>query len=265
MCYHVLQINGQVTARSTTVWSPTNLELQTDEIKATFTAFDEAIANMLKDDEFPVEGEKPDLEAWADLAADRDFREEFFTVYQDPGVKDADDETREPSPAIMDEDYLRMELALPRDGDGPVLARVKKRLKDNNGKPIGVANKNPILDTRVFEVEFLDGHTVSLTANAIAESLFAQLDSDGRRLLLIDEIVDHRKSHDAIDRADGFTVTKSGQKKHRQTTKGWELLVRWKDGSETWTALKDLKEAFIVLVAEYAIQNKIHEEPAFAW
>jgi Reverse transcriptase (RNA-dependent DNA polymerase) len=265
MCYYVLQQNGQVTARST-VWNPTNLELQTDEIKATFTAFDTAIDTMLKDDEFPVEGDKPDPETWADLAtSDEDFRDEFFTVYANPGIKEADDEIAEPSPGIMDEDYSRMELALPRNGNGPELARVKKRLKDNDGKPIGVANANPILDTRVFEVEFLDGHTVSMTANAIAESLFAQVDSEGRRLLLIDEIVDHRKSGEAVDVADGFITTKSGKKKRRQTTKGWELLVRWKDGSETWNALKDLKESFIVLVAEYAVQNRIHEEPAFAW
>ena len=37
-----------------------------------------------------------------------------------------------------------MEPALPRDGDGPTLARVKKRLKDSDGEPIGVAHHNPI-------------------------------------------------------------------------------------------------------------------------
>ena len=52
-----------------------------------------------------------------------------------------------PSPGIMDEEYLKMELVLPRDGEGLLLARVKKRLKDANGLPVGVANKNPILDT----------------------------------------------------------------------------------------------------------------------
>ena len=45
----------------------------------------------------------------------------------------------------------------------------------------------------------------------------------------------------------------------------WELLIRWKDGNETWTTLKDMKEAYPVETAEYAIQMKLHEEPAFAW
>jgi hypothetical protein len=267
MCYHILQENGRVVARSS-VWNTTNLELQTEEVKATFKEYDDAINTILRNDEFPVEGDKPDPEVWADLAAtDEDFREEFFKVYADAGIKDADvtAEPEETSPGIMDEEYLRMELALPRDGDGPALARVKKRLKDANGKPIGVANKNPILDTRIFQVEFLDGHTASMTANAIAEHLFAQVDSEGRRLLLIDEIIDHRASKEALKVADGYVTTRNGRKHQRKTTKGWELLVRWKDGAETWVPLKDLKEAYLVLVAEYAVLNRIHEEPAFAW
>ena len=47
--------------------------------------------------------------------------------------------------------------------------------------------------------------------------------------------------------------------------KGWKLLVQWKDGSTTWGPLKDHKESDPVRVAEYAIANKIAEEPAFAW
>jgi hypothetical protein len=33
----------------------------------------------------------------------------------------------------------------------------------------------------------------------------------------------------------------------------------------TWIPLKDLKESMPVQVAEYAIANKIAEEPAYAW
>ena len=59
-----------------------------------------------------------------------------------------------------------MELALPRgDGSEPAFARVKKRLKDANGLPIGTSNENPIYDSRVYEVEYQDGHKISMTAN----------------------------------------------------------------------------------------------------
>ena len=51
---------------------------------------------------------------------------------------------------------------------------------------------------------------------------------------------------------------------HRKpTTKGWELLVSWKDGSSSWVKLKDLKNSNPVEVAEYAVANRIQEEPAF--
>jgi hypothetical protein len=43
------------------------------------------------------------------------------------------------------------------------------------------------------------------------------------------------------------------------------LLLKWKDGSESWVSLKDVKESFPVQVAEYSVQARIQEEPAFAW
>ena len=58
-----------------------------------------------------------------------------------------------------------MELAMPRESDGPEYARVTKRLKDAKGLPIGTANDNPILDTRMYEFEYLDGYKQSLAAN----------------------------------------------------------------------------------------------------
>jgi hypothetical protein len=49
------------------------------------------------------------------------------------------------------------------------------------------------------------------------------------------------------------------------TKKGWKLLVEWKDGLTDWLPFKDLKESYPVQVAEYAVANKIAEQPAFAW
>jgi hypothetical protein len=97
-----------------------------------------------------------------------------------PGADDAG--PRAFTPEIADHPYINMELALPcgdADTGEPTLAQVKRWKLDANGVPIGVAHKNPILDTRVFEVEFLDGHTASMTANAIAENLFSQVNKDG--------------------------------------------------------------------------------------
>jgi hypothetical protein len=84
----------------------------------------------------------------------------------------------------FDDTYLNMVLALPRDGGEVQFGRVVKRMRDKDGPPIGTANDNPILDTRLYEVEFQDGYRTSLAANTIAESLFAQIDDEGNRQIL---------------------------------------------------------------------------------
>ena len=45
-----------------------------------------------------------------------------------------------------------MELALDRHEDGPGFSRVNKILKDKDGRLIGIAADNKILDTRMYEV-----------------------------------------------------------------------------------------------------------------
>ena len=54
-----------------------------------------------------------------------------------------------------------------------------KRAHDNNENVIGCANENPILDTRGYVVEFKDGEQAELSANTIAQSMYAQCDPDG--------------------------------------------------------------------------------------
>ena len=262
MCAHVLTMQGTVVDRST-YWLVKNLELEVEAVRETWEEFDDAIAWMCKDEAFPIEGDKPDPEAWADLInKDEEFKKEFFCVY---GKEDGNSISQDPSPEIADLDYLDKEVALPRDGEGPELARVKKRIKDGNGNPIGVANDNPILDTRMFEVEFLDGYKAAMSANAIAENLFAQVEPDGTRQLVLDEVIDARVTREAIKKNDPSITAASNRGHPFPTTKGWELLIRWKDGSETWSPLKDLKDSYPVQIAEFAKSTGIADEPAFVW
>ena len=125
-----------------------------------------------------------------------------------------------------------MELAINRgDEEGLHQARVKRRALDDNGEPVGRANNNPILDSRQYEIEYLDGHIEMMTANIIAENLLSQVDDEGHKHLMIDEIEDHRKNSDAINKSDGTYTTRSGQQRAKRTTKGWEFCVKWKGGS----------------------------------
>ena len=64
----------------------------------------------------------------------------------------------------------------------------------------------------MYEVEYADGHKASMAENAIAINMFAQVDEDGNRHVLIDEITDHRSDESAVKQADAFITNKSGTK-----------------------------------------------------
>jgi len=184
---------------------------------------------------------------------------EFDPAEPDAAMPEADEYT----PEAYDE-YLTAEVLLPNMGT-VTKAKVIGRKRDSDGNPVGLRNPNPILDTRQYEVEFPDGATDVFTANMIAENLYSQIDSEGNSYSIMSEIIDHKSDGSAVSKDDGFETTRDGVKRPRRTTKGWKMLVSWKDGTSSWVPLKDLKEAYPVQVAEYALANKILEEPAFAW
>jgi hypothetical protein len=162
MTFYVLTQTGQVVSRSS-VERVKEIENGTDEMKRKLEEFDTDIKRGLKFEDLGTDGDKPNPEMWAYLIdSDPDFREELFHVYQDDGIKEAD---VNPTPEIADQQFLNMELALPRDGEGPEFARVKK-LRDADGMPVGRANNNPMLHFRVFEVEYHDGHTTTMSARS---------------------------------------------------------------------------------------------------
>ena len=104
-----------------------------------------------------------------------------------------------------------------------------------------------------------------MAANAIASNLFAQIEQDGQRFVLFDEIIDWQTDGSQIKSEDAFIHISNRNKRRRETTKGWEICIQWKDGSSTWNQVKDVKEAYPVQLAEYIVKNRISEQPDFAW
>ena len=43
------------------------------------------------------------------------------------------------------------------------------------------------------------------------------------------------------------------------------VLSEWKDSSQDWVSLRDLKGSNLLETAEFAIDSNIHKEPAFEW
>ena len=253
MCYWILKPNGHVLARTTVQHVP-DLDLKKDEVKEKLQDFDNAVAVRLNDHSFLL----PNVGGmYLDDIDDDDYEGERDKISYD--APEQDDYT----PEAYDQ-YLGAELLLPH-GDEMVTGRVVKRARGQDGNPIGIRNPNPLLDTREYVVEFLDGSTAEYGANIIAENLFSQVDSEGNQYLLLKEIVSHRKDSSAIPISDGFFTSKNGNRVPKTTTRGWQLLVEWKDNSTDWIPLKDLKESNPVELAEYAVSNKLLDEPAFAW
>ena len=71
--------------------------------------------------------------------------------------------------------YVTMQIAIDRGGEEPQLAKFVKQMKNNTRNPIGIANKTPILDTRVYEIELQYGFRQTVAAIFISEKLFAKV------------------------------------------------------------------------------------------
>ena len=247
MSQHVLTEDGNVLPLQT-IRRLTPAELISEVEKDKMAEFNRKIKKKWGDSITPPEVEVTP-EAYVPYADEHGNTEE---------LPDADD--------IPDYDlYINAEVVLPQDGEHMRAARVTKRATDKDGRVQGRYDPNPILDTRVYEVMFPDGSMHQYGANIIAEHMYSQVDEDGHRYCLLEDIIGHRKDGTAVPISDGYDTAKNGRKTRRMTTKGWYFEVRWKDGSESWVPMKEMKESFSVQVAEYGAAHNLLAEPAFAW
>jgi hypothetical protein len=253
----VLPASCRPIARSS-VTPLTEDERQNPDIQERLQELDEAITARIGDKTTRATNNK-DLETLFPTVPDDIYADDDDSEPNPDDMPEADDFT----PESLDE-YLTAEVLLPLGGD-VTKARVIGRKRDADGNPVGRRNNNPILDTREYEVEFPDGSTDVFTANTIAESMYSQIDDEGNSFAIMDAITDHKSDGSALTKDDGFVEGPNGQRTPKMSTKGWKLEVSWKDGSTDWVPLKDLKESNPIEVAEYAVANKIAEEPAFAW
>jgi hypothetical protein len=123
-----------------------------------------------------------------------------------------------------------------------------------------------LLNTRIYLVEFDDGHVAEYSANVIAEAIYNQVDDDGLMHSLFTDIIGHRKIEDEAMSDEDFTALETGQNPlHARTTKGWDICIQWCDGSSSWHPLSEIKNSFPVQLAEYAKHNDLQDEPAFRW
>ena len=97
--------------------------------------------------------------------------------------------------------YIGAEILLPR-GDEVSRGHVVMWSCNFNGNVIGRVHVNPIMDTRMYQVEFTGGKVTELTTNIIAASAYTQCNTDGNEYLLLDMQVDYWKDNKAISLTD---------------------------------------------------------------
>ena len=103
------------------------------------------------------------------------FDEDFKKVISNYGVSEANDNNLVKTTDMFDL-YINMEVVLPRVNDGELYhAMFKRRTIYDDEKPLVVVTCNPIIDTRIYEVQYPDGAVETLSANVVAENLLPQV------------------------------------------------------------------------------------------
>jgi hypothetical protein len=150
-------------------------------------SFDNSIAERLgpaaQDSDFPAVDLTPEYEFFGDVGdADSDPDHDHGNLPVTPEVGN---------------NYIGVDLLFPKGGT-MTRGRVTARKMDADGNPKGRANTNPILDTCQYTVTFDDGDVTDLTANLIAESMYAQCAFTGNQYVLLDSLTDHQRLDTAL-------------------------------------------------------------------
>ena len=178
----------------------TNDERSTYEMKGRMSQYDEKIKSLFDGQTADLTQTLRDISSENNIAPDNKdpgFFDEFMRVIDDTNLKHAEDTGHDVE--VGSDSYIGMELALARgEGREMIHATVRRRVNDKEGNPEGRAHSNPLLDSRKYEVEYSDGCVDELTANVIAENLIPQINEEGRRQMVMAEIMDHRVLPDAL-------------------------------------------------------------------
>ena len=269
MAQWILKANGNVVPRRTArplntaeINSPTEMKKR--------ATFDALIKGRWGTSMSPpvVETVDDETEATEDMTDD-EFEEYSDEDEQPRKIPDQED-TVDATGRLLDQqpayDQIINAEVLLQQGEQVCKGVVKRRAIGPDGRTTGSYSENPVLNSIVYEVEFPDGQVKEYAANVIAENMLSQVDSEGYSTTLMQGIVDFKKDvATAVPKSEKWVVTRSGQRRLRKSTAGWKLLVQWKDGSETWVPLKDMKESHPVEVAEFAKAKGIDDEVAFAY
>jgi hypothetical protein len=232
LSYWLITESGKIISKTSVKHVTRDAFLQTDK-KAEIDEFNCQLDASLDDANFVINGEGEfDSMYLDDIDDDMNpgiTREEDRNM---PNITDYGDMHTDERPDDDDKEaidkYLNVELIMNMGTNDDRRGRVTKQSRGLDGEPIGRAHANPLFDTREYEVEFTDGTYEKYQANIIAKDMFAQVDSESNQCM------DHKKDNSATPISDGKISGANGQAKPKIMTRGWFLLVQWRDSSTSW-------------------------------
>ena len=202
MCYWLMPKSG-VAVSNTTVQHVTRDDMLDPNIQQEITVFNKTLTERLDDTNFKLVHDlnnysvddvnddfcKPYLDpAYGDNTPTESeyatIAKEFDTFVDAKGkVHDVDDSTATidiSEPDVYDT-YIGCKVVMDEGtNDGGNLVTVKKRATDDRGHALGTAHRNPMLDTREYDIELEDGTMDRIFANKIAANIYSQVDDEGR-------------------------------------------------------------------------------------
>ena len=264
-CSYILLESGEYIARSS-VLGIQEEDLHSTEIISLCKKYMETLETKIGNSRLPsYDAKEPGRIYFTSFGDDYDL-DDIVLPY---GEEIQDLKTTEIDDAYIDslDKYIGAEVVVPGRDSLSVLAKIRNRKRDSSGNPIGNANQNPILDTRVYELEFPDGKVEEYSTNTIVENLLQQVDNEGWDTGILKEIVAFRSDPDVAVLRDDTSAhaALNGIKRPVITTKGWDVQVRWEDHSTNWVPLAIAKESNPIEVAEFAVAHNYVKEPAFQW
>ena len=169
LCWFVIIENGEYLARSSVI-GVDELSEQTPELQSQINKFTLSLESNVGNNKVPIFDPSKPGEIYCKPFGDDILEEGNALPYGDDLM---DVKVSEIGESYMEEldDLIESRVQLPDKSGIPLLVTVKKRKRDAYGQPIGRANNNPILDSRIYELEYSDVRVGEYSVNIILENM----------------------------------------------------------------------------------------------
>ena len=84
-----------------------------------------------------------------------------------------------------------------------VSTRVVRISLGPDSKVVGYFKYNKMLDSRIYDIIFMDRTVQQIAANRIALSIYKHVDSEGFTIKILDQVQRHWKTDEEIEKSDG--------------------------------------------------------------